>query len=264
MVRTFSFILITTFINIHNIGCTQDFTASISGKQNAIVLTPYIDADESPVRNDTIDTDFENNFKCGESKITFDGIIYNTVSFKERCWLDRNLGAKRAAQAPGDKNSFGDYYQWGRLTDGHEEKRSTPTILLSEIDNPGFAGFILTTTAPYDWHTPQNNDLWKDTARINNNPCPDGWKVASKSDFDILLSGNNSILDLYKSPLRIPASGYRDGTSGNIIDVGSKTLLWSSSSKGKKAFAIEAGKIQAKEKKYQRANGLPVRCLKTD
>jgi uncharacterized protein (TIGR02145 family) len=246
MIKNLTIILISIFTNII-IGNAQDFTASISGKQNAIVLTP--------------DNDYKNGFKCGESKIAFNGIIYNTVFFKGKCWLDRNLGAKSVAKYPKDKESFGDYYQWGRVADGHEEKRSTPTVLLSEIDNPGFSGFILSTTSPYDWHNPQNNNLWLNDS---NSPCPNGWNVASKNDFDDLLSNSNSSNDLFNSQLRIPVSGYRNGSSGNILDEGNRTLLWTSNSSGKKAIALEAENNQIKQKKFARANGMPVRCVKSE
>ncbi len=261
MIRISTLVLITIFINIIKTGFTQDFTASISGKQNTIVLTPD-DAGKSFARNDSVNTN--SGFKCGESYVDFNGIKYKTVKFDGRCWLDRNLGAKRVAQYPGDKKGFGDYYQWGRLADGHENKASFPTILLSEVDNPGFAGFITTNTPPYDWHNPQNNNLWEKADNENLNPCPDGWEVASKSDFDDLISGNNSILDLFKLPLRIPATGYRDGTSGKIKEAGNKAMIWTSDSSGKKAVALEADNTQAKQKRFARANGMPVRCVKSE
>lgn len=260
MVKISTLILIAFFTNIINVGLAQDFTASISGKHNTIVLTPD-NAGKSSVKNDSVD--INNEFKCGDSFVVFNGIKYNTVEFNGRCWLDRNLGAKRVAQYPDDKKSFGEYYQWGRPADGHEEYNSIPTILLSEVDNPGFAGFITTNTPPYDWHNPQNNRLWEKTDDNSLNPCPDGWEVASKSDFDVLLSGNNSILGLFKSPLRIPAAGYRSGKTGTISDTGSAVFLWSSDSSGKKAYALEADNTQAKQKKFTRANGMPVRCVKS-
>ncbi len=264
MIKNFTIILITIFTNIVITGNTQDFTASISGKQNAIVLTPDNDNDEAYAKNDSTYNDYENGFKCGESKIAFNGIVYNTVVYKGKCWLDRNLGAKSVAKYPKDKESFGDYYQWGRLADGHEEKRSTPSVLLSEIDKPCFSGFILSTTSPYDWHNPQNNNLWINDNKDSNSPCPSGWNVASKNDFDVLLSNNNSSNDLFKSQLRIPASGYRNGSSGNIEDEGNRALLWTSSSSGKKAIALEADNNQVKQKKFVRANGIPVRCVKSE
>jgi hypothetical protein len=41
-----------------------------------------------------------------------------------RVWMDRNLGADQVATGPSDAASIGDYYQWGRLADGHEDPSS--------------------------------------------------------------------------------------------------------------------------------------------
>ena len=38
-----------------------------------------------------------------------------------RVWLDRNLGAQRACESISGELCFGDYYQWGRGSDGHEK-----------------------------------------------------------------------------------------------------------------------------------------------
>ncbi len=240
-----------TFMTVRS----QDFTADISGRQDKFVLvsenfesnsaTPYI-------------KNIKNSFTCGENSILFNGLVYHTVSYMGRCWLDRNLGAKEVAKTPDDKYGFGDYYQWGRLMDGHQDKNSITTYLLSEIDNPGCSCFMTSTTPPYDWHVPQNDRLWN---KRNNNPCPAGWRVASKSDFDILLSNCS---DLFSSPLKIPASGYRDGATGKISNTGTKIMLWTSDTSDEKAYFLLSDKKQKKIKKLTRANGLPVRCVRTE
>jgi hypothetical protein len=48
------------------------------------------------------------------------------VSKTGRIWMDKNLGAKRVATSPSDSLAFGFYYQWGRGSDGHQERLSTP------------------------------------------------------------------------------------------------------------------------------------------
>jgi len=48
------------------------------------------------------------------------------VSKTGRIWMDKNLGAKRVATSPDDSLAFGFYYQWGRGSDGHQERLSTP------------------------------------------------------------------------------------------------------------------------------------------
>src|SRR5687767_462877 len=49
----------------------------------------------------------------------------------EKLWLDRNLGASRAATFFNDSLAAGDLFQWGRLDDGHQERTSDTTHILS-------------------------------------------------------------------------------------------------------------------------------------
>ncbi|MBE8190499.1 MAG: hypothetical protein HAW58_06600 [Candidatus Thioglobus sp.] len=51
--------------------------------------------------------------------------VFATVSSTtNRVWMDRNLGASRVANSRNDSDAYGGYYQWGRLTDGHQLKTS--------------------------------------------------------------------------------------------------------------------------------------------
>lgn len=58
--------------------------------------------------------------------VSHDGVEYGEVTspITGRVWLDRNLGAKEVCTSIDDKNCFGDYYQWGRGSDGHEKYKS--------------------------------------------------------------------------------------------------------------------------------------------
>lgn len=44
-----------------------------------------------------------------------------TVTSAGQVWMDRNLGASRVAISSADSLAYGDLYQWGRGTDGHEQ-----------------------------------------------------------------------------------------------------------------------------------------------
>lgn len=46
--------------------------------------------------------------------------------------MDRNLGVSRIATSSTDSEAYGDLYQWGRLSDGHE-KRTSPTLQYSAV-----------------------------------------------------------------------------------------------------------------------------------
>ena len=58
-------------------------------------------------------------------------------------WMDRNLGATRAATSSTDAASYGDLYQWGRASDGHQCRSSGTRSTLSSVDQPNHSDFIL-------------------------------------------------------------------------------------------------------------------------
>ncbi|MFZ1451482.1 MAG: hypothetical protein WAT20_02205, partial [Ferruginibacter sp.] len=51
--------------------------------------------------------------------------VFNPITGK--IWMDRNLGASRVATSSTDDLAYGDLYQWGRLTDGHQNRTSGTT-----------------------------------------------------------------------------------------------------------------------------------------
>ena len=65
-----------------------------------------------------------------------------------RIWMDRNLGATQAATSSTDANSYGDLYQWGRRSDGHQCRTSATTTTLSSTDQPANASFIVAPNTP--------------------------------------------------------------------------------------------------------------------
>ena len=103
-------------------------------------------------------------------EIIIDGLTYNTVLNPDtnRIWLDRNLGATQVATSSTDADAYGDLYQWGRGTDGHEKRDSDTTSTLSSTDQPGHGDFILAPDSPNDWRDLQNDNLWQGVDGINN------------------------------------------------------------------------------------------------
>ena len=71
--------------------------------------------------------------------------------------------------------AYGYLYQWGRATDGHQKRTSGSSSTLSTNDTPGHKKFILAPNSPYDWRSPQNDNLWQGVAGTNN-PCPSGYR----------------------------------------------------------------------------------------
>ena len=107
------------------------------------------------------------------------GYVYNSTTNK--IWLDRNLGATQVATSSTDTDAYGWLYQWGRLTDGHQIRTSTTTAILSSTDVPLTDDFITVAIAPFDWRTPQNDNLWQLIEKLIG-------KNGKKADYNDLLN----------------------------------------------------------------------------
>ncbi|MFC3416855.1 fibrobacter succinogenes major paralogous domain-containing protein [Algoriphagus hitonicola] len=179
-----------------------------------------------------------------------------------KTWMDRNLGASQVATSSKDLASYGDLYQWGRGTDGHQLRTSGTTATLSSSDNPGHGDFITSSTLPFDWRSPQNNDLWQGVNGINN-PCPSGYRLPTDAELDserTTWSANTSE-GAFASPLKLPAAGFRSGTGG-LLNVGLTGLYWTSTVSSTSARALIFGPESASMTGRFRVNGQSVRCLK--
>jgi uncharacterized protein (TIGR02145 family) len=146
-----------------------------------------------------------------------------------KTWMDRNLGASRVATSINDVEAYGDLYQWGRRNDGHQIRTSAITYTLSSSDQPTHGNFIGVSTSPWDWRSPQNNNLWQGVNGINN-PCPNGYRLPTETEWNVEIeswnskNGNGAFL----SPLKLTMSGSRDNGGDFLSEVG--TQGWYSSS----------------------------------
>lgn len=156
-----------------------------------------------------------------------------------KTWMDRNLGATRVATSPVDSKAYGDLYQWGRAADGHHKRIFSTTRRLSENVQPGHNVFVLAKYAPGDWLNPQNDDLWQGVNGINN-PCPSGYRVPTKAEWEAEAdswSSNNWGED-FPSDLNLPISSGRDGSNGFMLPFPDVGAYWSSSISGKQAYLL--------------------------
>lgn len=160
--------------------------------------------------------------------------VVNPVTGKT--WMDRNLGAKRAALSPGDHEAFGWFYQAGRFGEGHQCINFSDSVTYSSasLPYPGAA----TTHQPnqgnqwdglwatnYPWLvvvTPGAGTAW-DGVHAENNPCPEGYRVPSRIEVleeidswtqpPINSSRNSS--GAMASPLKFPCAGSRSMAGGH-------------------------------------------------
>ena len=190
--------------------------------------------------------------------------VYNPVTGKT--WMDRNLGASRAATSSTDAEAYGDLYQWGRPADGHQKRNSPTTTTLSNTDQPGHGGFILSPVWDphrYDWRIPQNDNLWQGVNGVNN-PCPTGYRLPTEAELNaerLSWSSNNSAGAL-ASPLMLPVAGFRYFSNGSLYFVGSFGHYWSSTVDGTYSRFLFFNSSSASLGSNYRAFGYSVRCLK--
>ena len=192
----------------------------------------------------------------------------------EKVWLDRNLGASRVATASNDSLAYGDLYQWGRFADGHQcrDSDTTSTNATTSVPNAGNVWdgkFILSYD---DWLPAYNNDLWQGVDGANN-PCPTGFRLPTKAEWEAELDSWSSEdpAGAYASSLKLVTTGDRTGDTGEIgvqSSVYTYGHYWSSSINGGdgSGLRIFSNTIQqfynAFTNNSTRAAGFSVRCIK--
>jgi hypothetical protein len=183
-------------------------------------------------------------------------------------WMDRNLGASQVATSSTDALAYGDLYQWGRATDGHEKRTSgtTSTNAFTAVPNDGntWDGLFITELIDplYDWLTPQDNGLWQGVSGTNN-PCPVGFRLPTETELNLerLSWSSNNIAGAFGSPLKFTLAGRRYLT-GVVMNVGQYALYWTSTANGTLSEHMFIASVNAYLGTNYRAVGLSVRCLK--
>ncbi len=169
--------------------------------------------------------------------ITHNGYNYKAVTSPHtgKIWLDRNLGADRACQTFNDNQCYGDYYQWGRKTDGHEKQESGATsIQATDLDNSGNEFITSSVSFDFDWAYSIDSDgtlregKWSETngAII----CPSGFNVPTTEElrnewenFDMLSRSSDTA---YNSFLKLAGAGRRIDQNFSYSGKGVTGYLW--------------------------------------
>lgn len=177
-------------------------------------------------------------------------------------WMDRNLGASEVATSSTDAAAYGDLYQWGRGTDGHQSRTSSTTTTQSSSDAPGNALFIIGS----DWRTTQNDNLWQGLTGINN-PCPDGYRLPSQAEFTAESNTwvSQNATGAYNSALKLPLAGGRSSGNGAIVTVGTFGGYWCSTVASTNSILLgisTTGTPAISYVGYNRASGFSVRCVR--
>jgi uncharacterized protein (TIGR02145 family) len=134
-----------------------------------------------------------------------------------RRWMDRNLGAYRAATSSTDIMAHGDLYQYGRRTDGHQCRYSATTSTVStttSVPAPDTDKFI----ALVNWYSgtsPSISQLWNPTGTGVNEVCPSGYRVPTQTEWQAEVAGWNAATadaDAFNT-LKLTMGGVRGNSS---------------------------------------------------
>jgi uncharacterized protein (TIGR02145 family) len=190
-----------------------------------------------------------------------DNFVINFTTGK--IWMDRNLGASRVATSSNDTNAYGDLYQWGRGTDGHEKRTSNTTSTVAISDNPGHDNFITNNSSPYDWRNPQNNNLWQGVSGTNN-PCPSGYRLPTDAEWEEERTSwiSDNAAGAFASRLKLTVAGYREFSSGSISYEDTLGHYWSSTVAGTSSRDLNFGFFSSNLSSSIRLYGKSVRCIK--
>lgn len=203
-----------------------------------------------------------------------------------------------------ENKDFGLLYQWGRKdpfpnpvngqpqlygkTDGENpsvkiEEVSEENNIQNAIRNP--LVFYTSNRSPYDWSTTvaskQDAQLWRDMDGFKSiyDPCPYGWRVASKEDLPAPISyfswGNGDVQTLIQElvgQVYYPCAGYQDGQSGALQGQNSELCYWTSSKGAPQAYGMYGkwdeynlgGQADIDYRLTNRANGYSVRCVRNN
>jgi uncharacterized protein (TIGR02145 family) len=189
-----------------------------------------------------------------------------------------NLGADESADpfTPSWKLN-GNYYQWGRNTnitsDSPRYGAAGPTGPDSGEANSGSIS---------DWSTTDaDNGAWVDSIKTINDPCPTGFRVPTKAQWDAVINtslntvsygtGWGSSPTNYAAGLRIgsgtsglflPAAGLRYSSDGTLYSRGEYGYYWSCTENGSNAWRLFLSNgFASTSSLYSRTDGLSVRCV---
>jgi uncharacterized protein (TIGR02145 family) len=237
---------LTIIISIQTIFCLDTFEAQLFGGQ---IISP-----------DLVTYYPSGSVFCASGPTQ---IVEVTNPSTGKTWMDRNLGASQVASSLTDALAYGDLYQWGRRSDGHQCRTSPLIYTLSQIDVPAHGSFIVSQSPPNDWRSPQNSNLWQGVNGINN-PCPLNFRIPTQAEMNserTSWSTNNSS-GAFNSPLKFSNGGDRIDASGILNQVGTNGYYWTSTTSSTFSYYMRINSSTAIVGTDDRAFGCSVRCIK--
>lgn len=139
-----------------------------------------------------------------------------TSPFTGRVWMDRNMGASQVCTTHTDTACYGDYYQWGRDADGHEEFNSSISYTVAtDIHNAGSAyiNSNILATGIDDWTTgdPDGSLRRANWAKTDGSSvCPVGFRVPTMAELQAETVDITDSSNLDANFLKLPSAGSRE------------------------------------------------------
>lgn len=204
--------------------------------------------------------------------IYHNGFMYGFVHspYTGKVWLDKNIGAQRVCLDSDDEACYGDLFQWGRNTDGHEKDTITMTkTQASKMSHLDYPFIIATKKNNRDWAKKIDKDGTKRQShwsRIDGEGiCPVGFRVPTIEELESETIDDGKVYDsktAFQSFLKLPSSGYRSSDNSVLINRGERGYLWSSSINGFYAYNLHLSSEVAEVYTHNRADAMAVRCIR--
>ncbi|MFT5662315.1 MAG: hypothetical protein ACI9TV_002965 [Sulfurimonas sp.] len=149
-----------------------------------------------------------------------------------RIWLDKNVGASRVCTSSTDSDCFGDYYQWGRLTNGHEKANSQTNNTKALVIDNHTTNFIIEDkdwlTSDIDNNGSLRNSQW--SVIDGTSVCPAGYRVptfnelSAETNYTGVENNETGAVKIVNAAtalqnfLKFPAPGYRHYINGSFYN----------------------------------------------
>lgn len=179
-------------------------------------------------------------------------------------FLAHNLGADTSLDANTPLQAIhGNYYQWGRSRVA--ANANTPSAAISDWTIWGIAP----------------NGAWSDSSKTAEDPCPDGYKVPSASQWNLVIANNTyttigtftnsstnfssaGVFGSGATQLTLPTAGSRGGTNGALLSRGLAGLYWTSTmyTTGTARYTNINNSNSFSNDYTPRTQGFSVRCVK--
>ncbi len=169
----------------------------------------------------------------------------------------------------------GGYWQWGRKGPDSTQWLNTNTSNFAHGPT-GSGAAEANSDAIGGWSSGDApNGSWSDATKTADDPCPTGFRVPARAQWDAVLAHNTqSIVGTWSSGatnyssgrffgpnLMLPAAGYRNIGDGTLFSRGSSNFYWSSTSSGSQnAWYLGSLGGNANTTTNRRSHGFSLRC----